>query len=86
MPLILSQDVGACDDLVEEEKNGYIVDPMNALQAAKCMEKILSDRNLAQAMGEHSSKIVQDWTYDRCVQGFSDMLNYVSSSAIKRKK
>lgn len=80
LPLVVSKEVGAGDDLVRDGENGYVVDSMDALQIAQSMERILLNQSLARLMGERSLHIVQDWTYDRCVQGFSDMIDYALST------
>ncbi|MCR4329111.1 MAG: glycosyltransferase family 4 protein [Candidatus Roizmanbacteria bacterium] len=77
LPLILSRDVGAADDLLEDGRNGFLVDPLEQTQVSKHIAYILSDEMLAKKMGERSHRIVEDWTYKRCYDGFEQMLRYL---------
>ncbi len=60
LPLIISNRVGACDELVEDGKNGFIFDPFSESQIFTAFEKIhnLSVKELNE-MGKRSYKKVE---------------------------
>lgn len=52
-PVIVANAVG-CREIVEDEANGYLVEPKNEKALADAMMKLAQDRGLAQRMGQDS--------------------------------
>jgi glycosyltransferase involved in cell wall biosynthesis len=70
LPVIVSDQVGASADLVEEGGNGFIVPAGAAEPLADRMLEVLCDENRRLAMGRHSVEIVSKWDYSSSVDNF----------------
>lgn len=58
-PIVTTKVVG-CKEIVEDNKNGFLVEPKNVHELNKYIEKLLDDKLLRQKMGEISRKKVLD--------------------------
>jgi len=57
---VIASNIGSMPEVIEDGKNGFLVKPGNSDELAKVIEKILSDRNAAVAMGKTSrSKVLE---------------------------
>jgi glycosyltransferase involved in cell wall biosynthesis len=70
LPLLLSDRVGAARDLVSNGANGFVVPAEDVAAAAAALERLAGDRQLREAAGAHSRKLVRDWGYESSVDNF----------------
>jgi glycosyltransferase involved in cell wall biosynthesis len=70
LPLILSDRVGAAQDLVREGENGFVVPAADPIAAAAVLGRLAGDADLRHALGERSRELVAGWTYDVSVANF----------------
>jgi glycosyltransferase involved in cell wall biosynthesis len=74
LPVMCSKFAGAAFDLVEPDRNGYIIDPEEIEANASLMSKILLDDSLRTEMGQRSVEIAQKCTVEEAA---TSMLNAV---------
>lgn len=80
LPIMCSKFAGAAFDLVENGKNGYIIDPFEIDVNANLMSKmVLNDKNLEQ-MGYHSLELANKCTIEKAA---TTMLDAVHHATIK---
>ena len=68
-PVIVSDQVGAAADLVEDGVNGFVVPVGDVETLADRLRWVTADRAVARAMGEKSLQRVSEWDYEADVQG-----------------
>ena len=69
LPVIVSDLVGCSDDLVEEGRNGFTY-PVGDVEAlADRMRFFLQPADRMEEMGQRSGEIIQNYCYDRVVEG-----------------
>jgi hypothetical protein len=62
LPVIVSARAGCADDLVEHGANGFVFDPANVNDLARCMTQLAEDPNLQTQMRARSREIIASWT------------------------
>ena len=62
LPVICSRYNGAYADLIREDENGWIIDPLNGLGLADRLHKCLEQRARLPEMGRRSQEIVKAHT------------------------
>ena len=61
---------------IGNEENGFLVDEGDHQRWLEELSKILNDKNLAESMGKHGKKFVQDtFNWDVCAKKFLGILN-----------
>lgn len=81
-PIIATTAVGAAYDLVENGRNGYIVEEKNIEEMCRAMKKILIDDNVKNSMGKESRKIFED--KNDYTKFFCKLKNTIESTSIKK--
>ena len=71
LPLIVSGVCGCAPELVEEERNGFVVDPCDVRGIAAAMQAIAGDGCDRAAMGRASIGIVARWTPEAFTTGLT---------------
>ena len=74
-PVIVSDQVGAAADLVEDGVNGFVVPVGDVETLADRLRWVTDDRAVARAMGEKSLQRVSEWDYEADVQGLLQAVN-----------
>jgi glycosyltransferase involved in cell wall biosynthesis len=70
LPVIVSQKAGASFDLVRNEENGWIIDPLDSEQITRVLCNATGlDENTRQKMGRRSRELIADWDLDRYSRG-----------------
>ncbi len=64
LPVILSTGAGCADDLVEHGANGFVFDPADVSDLARCMTTLAGDADLQTRMRARSREIIARWTVD----------------------
>jgi len=72
--VIVSDQVGAAADLVEEGVNGYVVPVGNIERLASRLRDITSSPALAQSMGDRSLARISRWDFEADVAGLTQAL------------
>ena len=62
LPVIVSSGAGCTDDLVEHGSNGFVFDPANVNDLARCMTTLTTDASLQTRMRARSRQIIGAWT------------------------
>lgn len=81
LPIITTQGVGTALDLVQPNKNGFIIDIGDVSALREALATLECDRVRAEAMGRKSAQIVKAWDYDSNVDGIMDALDLLSRRA-----
>ena len=58
-PVVASR-VGGIPDLLEDGRNGFLVQPGNVAELAAAIKKLLQDKALAEKMGREGRKMIDD--------------------------
>lgn len=70
LPLLLSDRVGAAQDLVRGGMNGFVVPAEDVAAAAAALKRLADDRELRHAAGKRSRELMREWGYDPSVENF----------------
>jgi len=62
LPVIVSTGAGCADDLVEHGANGFVFDPADVSDLARCMTTLAGDADLQEQMRARSREIIARWT------------------------
>ena len=80
-PVIVTPEVGAAADLVEDGVNGFVVPARDVDALSGALAKAVQSRELAKAMGLRSLERIQTWDYEADVRGLKQALAYVLSES-----
>lgn len=69
LPVLVSDEVGAAEDLVQNGQNGFQYPVGDVVRLAKLMRLLVADRELRRRMGRASFEIIEQWDVDACVDG-----------------
>lgn len=75
LPILASDMVGAVDDLVVENTNGYIVKMGSTIELNQSMNKLLNDNKLRGNFSINSSEIISNYSFDRIISSITSLLN-----------
>lgn len=64
-PVISSKQVGSSFDLVREDVNGFLFDPLSSKDLAVQMQRFVDDPGLSKRMGAKSSELIGEWNINR---------------------
>jgi 1,2-diacylglycerol 3-alpha-glucosyltransferase len=71
LPLLISRSCGAAPELVREDENGFLVDPMDTGDIARALRRLITlPADVRAGMGEASQRIVSQWGPERFAEGF----------------
>jgi glycosyltransferase involved in cell wall biosynthesis len=62
---IISTDTGGADELVREGENGFIIKMKDSRDLAEKLEKIISEKDLREKMGQESRKIAESMSWEK---------------------
>ncbi len=80
LPIVGSKYAGGTYDLIEEGKNGYVVDPYDTKQLRECLLELLRNPKQAENMGKKSLENVQKFRFEQVSKGFWEAFLYVERS------
>jgi glycosyltransferase involved in cell wall biosynthesis len=84
---VVATRVGSVVETVLPGTNGYLVNPGDSQEMAACVLKLLRDRDRAAIMGRAGrEQVVANWSVDRMVQGYEDLLTRIYSSKVRQNK
>ncbi|MCM8543262.1 MAG: glycosyltransferase family 4 protein [Lentisphaeraceae bacterium] len=76
--VISTNEVAAARDLIENEKNGWIVEAGSKSELTRVLQKVLSGEYDLQRMGERSIAKISTWSFKEDVQGIFNALESLS--------
>lgn len=76
LPVISSKYADGARDLIEEGKNGYIVDPEDSAAFAETIERLFAEGKLAE-MGSYSYRKAQEFSFSHVAEGCIAAMKYV---------
>jgi glycosyltransferase involved in cell wall biosynthesis len=71
LPIIATDVAGCTADLVQDRENGYVIPSANVDKLAEAMTALARDPQLASRMGERSTRLVEDFSPERCAAGLA---------------
>jgi len=74
LPIICSESVGCCDDLIKNGVNGFKIDLNKPQTLMGALNKLLDDPELRVEMGKASLEIVQKYSYEQTIQNIKKEL------------
>lgn len=77
MPVISSKYADGAYDLIEDSKNGYIVDPYDKEELAGAINKLIGDKAAVKAMGEQSYIKIKDFSLSNTADKYIEAINKV---------
>ncbi len=80
LPLIVSKFADGAGDLVEDGKNGFIVDPYDSEQLAEKIEQVLIDKEVAEQMGCYSEEKCKGFSFESVSIGFVAAADFAINS------
>ncbi|MBN8707884.1 MAG: glycosyltransferase family 4 protein [Verrucomicrobia bacterium] len=84
LPLVVSKYCGASEVLVEEGKNGYVIDPEDTEAFARRLEEVISSPDKRAQFGRHSRELAEKWDVRRNAANAAEWLKERISSQLKR--
>jgi glycosyltransferase involved in cell wall biosynthesis len=73
-PIIASDRVGACPDLVKDSVNGFIYRSEDVSHLHQTLVKVLANADLRKNMGRMSLELINRWSYEEDVQALKQAL------------
>ena len=81
-PVVATDAVAGAFDLIEDGKNGFIVENRNVEALRAALKKILADDRLMQSMGERSRRILDErFTCEKMFTGFKEAIEHAMKDA-----
>jgi glycosyltransferase involved in cell wall biosynthesis len=78
---VVAPRVGSISESVAEEKSGFLVEPGNEYEQARCWMTLLQDRQLARKMGQAGRRtVLESWSLDRMVRGYETLIERIYAS------
>lgn len=77
LPVVCSKYADGVYDLIEDGKNGYILDPYQTKEFGKCLQGLLREPERAAKMGQASEKKLESFQYAKVSEGFWKVISYV---------
>ncbi len=74
-PVLVSDKCGAAQDLVHNGVNGYIFESDNLQSLISKMELLIAQKDLLGFMGNQSSLIIKDWSFERICMAIENAVN-----------
>jgi glycosyltransferase involved in cell wall biosynthesis len=72
LPVICSEYADGGYDLIEEGKNGYLIDPYRTEEFRACIRDMLRDPDKAAKMGENAKNNLGKFRFSQVSKGFWD--------------
>jgi len=68
LPVLVSENCGCVDDLVEQGRNGYSFNPFDSTDLSSTMVRMPTEKSALRQMGHASESIIADWGLDTFAQ------------------
>ena len=67
-PVLVSKYAGSSEDLVQQGKNGYSIDPLNIKNCINCIQELANNEQLRKKMGEKSLQIIKHVSIEQNIE------------------
>ena len=74
LPIVCSKYADGAYDLIEEGKNGFIVDPYDEEKFAACIDRVLSNKSLCKDMRQQSNGILEKFRFSHTAKGYMEAI------------
>ncbi len=74
LPIVCSKYADGAYDLIEEGKNGFIIDPYDEGAFVLAIERILNDPDICQSMQKQSKEIVEKFRFANIAKGYIEAI------------
>jgi glycosyltransferase involved in cell wall biosynthesis len=74
-PIIGTDRVGACNDLLRDGINGYIYQAGDVGQLHQALIKVMAEPELREKMGQASLDMINQWSFEEDVQALGEALD-----------
>ena len=74
LPIVCSKYADGAYDLIEEGKNGIIIDPYDETAFAESIEKVLGNKELRENMQENSKEILEKFRFANIAKGYMEAI------------
>ena len=79
IPVVVSEEVGCVEDLLEDGVNGLITRARDVRSLATALRTLLADEGRRKKMGARSLERISNWSYEQCRQGVLRSLELVGA-------
>jgi glycosyltransferase involved in cell wall biosynthesis len=69
LPLIVSRQAGAVDDLIKDGVNGFCFEAGDTAALTGLMRRLVENPDLRREMGKASLPVIREWNFDRATDG-----------------
>lgn len=80
--VLVSENVGCAQDLVEEGRNGFRFDPQQLSQLASLLQRFIRDPALSRRLGQQGTILIRHWGPDRFAKGALCAIRAVSDEPL----
>lgn len=77
LPVVSSKFADGAYDLIEEGKNGYIIDPYQTERFQECIQSLLKNPEQAKRMGQASGEKLAQFRFEEVSKGFWNAFSFV---------
>ena len=74
LPIICSKYADGAYDLLENEKNGFVIDPYDTKNFGECIQRILKDKEIQKNMRKESEKIIDKFRFENVSKGYMEAI------------
>ena len=86
LPVLVSDQCGCADSLVEHGKNGYLFSPKNKSALIEVLQRFMNkDSDERIAMGKRSIEIISEWSLDRFSQAAWQAIEHAQKNPVRKK-
>lgn len=77
LPVVCSRYADGVFDLIEDKKNGFIVNPYDKMEVAEALQMLLNSSELRTRMSENSKHMLERFAFDACAENFMKAVRLV---------
>ena len=74
LPIICSKYADGAYDLLENEKNGFVIDPYDTKKFREFIQRILKDKEIQKNMRKESEKIIEKFRFENVSKGYMEAI------------
>ena len=74
LPIVCSKYADGAYDLLENEKNGFVIDPYDTKKFRECIQRILKDKEIQKNMRKESEKIIEKFRFENVSKGYMEAI------------